>query len=298
MNCAIYAFDDDGVSAGRLADLLEAPLRTISLHTLPDGESLPVVPKPVSTALLYRALNRPDCKLMPLLLAADALRRAGAQRVVLVAPYMPYLRQDAVFSPGQPLSRDVIGLVLGRAFDRVVTVEPHLHRTVDLTRVFAGTPVTALSAAGRLAQHIGQLHGPVIIGPDAESEPWVRRIAEDLQAPYLVGQKIRQGDRKVDITFSSKASVLGRRAVIVDDICSTGATLLAATRRLRAAGAGTIEIVVVHALSGLALGAALRRAGAGTLTATDSCTHRANQIVLAPLLAHALSSEIEQCPSS
>ena len=291
MSCAVYAFGEDQAPAERLADTLGAPARRVGLHTLPDGESLPVVPDGASTALLYRTLDRPDGKLMPLLLAADALRRAGAQRVVLVAPYMPYLRQDAVFLPGQPLSRDVIGAVLGRAFDRVVTVEPHLHRTADLTPVFAGTPVTSLSAAGVLAQHIGRFPDPVIVGPDAESEPWVRRIAEDLGASHLVAQKIRRGDRKVDVRFESAAPVIGRRAVIVDDICSTGATLLAAARRLRAAGAGSIEIVVVHNLSRPGIAAALRRAGAASVTFTDSCLHRWNAIPLAPLLAAALASE-------
>jgi ribose-phosphate pyrophosphokinase len=291
VTCAVYAFGEDQAPAERLAGLLGAPLRPVSLHTYPDGESLPTVTRAAATALLYRALDRPDGKLMPLLLAADALRRAGADRVVLVAPYMPYLRQDAVFHPGEPLSRDVMGAVLGAAFDRVVTVEPHLHRTGDLTPVFAGTPVTALSAAGLLAQHIGRRGNPIIVGPDAESAPWVRRIAEDLDAPSMVGRKVRHGDREVDIVLDSAALAQGRRAVIVDDICSTGGTLLAATRGLRAAGAVAIEIVVVHALSRPALGVALRRAGADSFAATDSCAHPSNVISLASLLAHALSSE-------
>jgi ribose-phosphate pyrophosphokinase len=294
VNCALYAFGDDSTPAARLAGRLGASLQTVALRTLPDGESLPAVPDGAATALLYRSLDRPDGKLMPLLLAADALRRAGARRVVLVAPYMPYLRQDAVFLPGQPLSRDVIGALLGRAFERVVTVEPHLHRTADLTPVFAGTPVTALSAAGLLAQHIGRLSAPVIVGPDAESEPWVRRIAEDLDAPHLVAHKVRRGDRKVEVAFEDARLVAGRRAVIVDDICSTGATLRAATRKLRAAGAGSIEIVVVHALSGPAVGATLRRVGAASVTSTDSCGNRPNAISLAPLLAAALASEIDR----
>jgi len=184
--------------------------------------------------------------------------------------------------------------VLGRAFDRVVTVEPHLHRTRDLTPVFAGTPVTALSAANLLAQHIGRLFGPVIVGPDTESEPWVRRIAEDLEAPCLVARKVRRGDRKVELTFDDARPVAGRRVVIVDDICSTGATLLAATRQMWAAGAGSIEIVVVHALSRTAILGALRRAGAVSVISTDSCNHASNAISLAPLLARALSSETDR----
>jgi ribose-phosphate pyrophosphokinase len=169
LSTAVYAFGDDEAPAARLAAALGVPTWPIGLHTLPDGESLPFAPLAAATALLYRALDRPDGKLMPLLLAADALRRAGAGRVVLVAPYMPYLRQDAVFAPGQPLSRDVLGGVLGAAFDRVVTVEPHLHRTADLTPVFQGTPVASLSAAELLAQRIGRRGAPVIVGPAAES---------------------------------------------------------------------------------------------------------------------------------
>jgi ribose-phosphate pyrophosphokinase len=55
------------------------------------------------------------------LLAADALRRAGAPRVLLVAPYLPYMRQDAVFRPGEPISQRVIGALLGQTFDGVLT---------------------------------------------------------------------------------------------------------------------------------------------------------------------------------
>jgi ribose-phosphate pyrophosphokinase len=293
MTAAVYAFAEDLVPAARLAAALGAPHQLITLHTMPDGESLPLVPPPTSTVLLYRALDRPDDKLVPLLLAADALRRAGAGRVVLVAPYMPYLRQDAVFAAGQPLSRDVFGGLLGPAFDRIVTVEPHLHRTADLTPVFHGTPVSTLSAAELLADAIGRRGDPAIVGPDAESEPWIRRIAERLGAPFLVAHKERRGDRVVDVTLPADADVAGRRTVIVDDICSSGATLIAAMRRLHAAGAASVEVAVVHALFQRGVGAALRRAGARALMSTDSIGHRANALRLAPLLANALSPEMD-----
>lgn len=292
MTSSVFAFREDRRPAKRLADALGVALQRIDLHTLPDGESLPSVSGVVDTILLYRSLDRPDAKLMPLLLACDAVRRAGARRLVLVAPYLPYLRQDAVFEPGQPLSRDVIGGLLGPRFERVVTIEPHLHRTADLTPVFAGTPVTALSAAALLAARIGATEDLVIVGPDAESRPWVKGIAEALGAPHLVLRKIRRGDREVELEIPSVACVAGRRLVIVDDICSTGGTLIGAVRQLRAAGAASIEIAVVHALFRPSVAAALRRLGVRSVISTDATPHPSNRIPVAGLLADALFQEV------
>lgn len=292
MTVAVFAFHEDRLPAKRLAAALGVGLQPVDLHILPDGESLPSVSGAAETVLLYRSLDRPDAKLMPLLLAGDALRRAGARRLVLVAPYLPYLRQDAVFEPGQPLSRDVIGALLGPRFERIVTVEPHLHRTADLTPVFAGTPVTALSAAALLAARIGPTEDPVIVGPDEESQPWVMRIAETLGAPHLVLRKHRHGDREVELEMPAGACVTGRRLAIVDDICSTGGTLIGAVRRLRAAGAASVDIAVVHALFKPGVGATLQRMGVGSVISTDACPHPSNRIRVAGLLADALLEEL------
>jgi ribose-phosphate pyrophosphokinase len=289
---AVFAFQEDRLPAKRMSDALGVPLRRIDLHTLPDGESLPSVREVPDTVIVYRSLDRPDAKLMPLLLACDALRRAGARRLVLVAPYLPYLRQDAVFEPGQPLSRDVFGALLGPRFERIVTIEPHLHRTADLSPVFAGTPVTALSAAPLLAARIGATEGTTIVGPDAESQPWVIRIAQALDLPHLVMRKRRHGDHQVDLETPSGACVAGRRLVIVDDICSTGGTVIGAVRQLRAAGAASIEVAVVHALFRPGVAASLRRLGVGSLVSTDTCVHPSNRISVAGLLADALFQEV------
>ncbi|HEX6861018.1 MAG TPA: ribose-phosphate diphosphokinase [Caulobacteraceae bacterium] len=285
---AVHAFEEDAAPAERLARALGLPLRRIALHRFPDGEGMPVVGGAEGTALLYRALDRPDGKLMPLLLATDAMRRAGAKRVVLVAPYMPYLRQDRVFAPGQPLSRDVLGRVIGEAFDRVVTVEPHLHRTADLTPVF-GTPVTSLSAARELARAIGAAGDPLLIGPDAESEQWVEKVADELGADFIVFAKERLGDRRVRLTLPAGAKVAGRRVVLVDDICSSGGTLEAAAAAVT--GAASVEIAIVHALFDEAARARLAAAGVSSIVSTDSCAHPTNAIHLAPLLASALREE-------
>jgi len=286
---SLHAFHDEQEPAGRLAEALHVPLRLIDLHVFPDGESLPRVAECAGMVALYRSLDRPDSKLMPLLLAADALRRRGAVGVVLAAPYLCYLRQDAVFEPGQPLSRDVLGRLLGERFDAVVTVEPHLHRTPDLAVAFCGAEVVSLSAAGLLAEALSPAEpGALVIGPDAESEPWARALAKRLSTDHATFQKVRRGDREVRLVLEAPGQVHGRQIILVDDVCSSGATLEAAVGQLRALNAGPIDVAVVHALFDAGAGARLRQAGARRIISTDSCPHPSNEVLLAPLLAPAL----------
>lgn len=290
MSLMVQAFAEDEAPARRLADALGAELALVALHAFPDGETLPTVPKPASTVLLYRSLDRPNPKLVPLLQAADALRRAGASRLVLVAPYLCYLRQDAVFASGQPLSRDVVLPLLGARFDRVVTVDPHLHRTGDLSAVL-GTPATVVSAGEVLAEAVGGAGAPVVVGPDIESEPWAAAVAGPLGAPHLSLRKRRLGDREVVLDLPDGLSLAGRRVILVDDICSSGATLALATARMLEKGAATVEIAVTHALFDAATEARLRAAGAARIVSTDSCAHPTNAAPLAPRLAGALAQE-------
>lgn len=293
MSVALHAFADETAPAGRLAKALGlARAATIAVHHFPDGEALPLTPQAADTVILYRSLDRPDGKLMPLLLAADALRRAGARRLVLVAPYLPYLRQDTVFAPGEPVSRDVIGRLLGGAFDRIVTVEPHLHRTHDLPAVF-GVPVTSLSAAEPLARALGGIGADtVLVGPDVESGPWVAALAARYGAAWWTLDKTRQGDCDVAISAHALPDLRGRRVVLADDICSSGATLMAAARTLAAAGPARLEAAVAHALCGQAVVAGLLGAGIARMVATDSCAGALGVAPLADVLAEALREEI------
>jgi ribose-phosphate pyrophosphokinase len=292
MSAAVFAFVEDEAPAQRLAAALGAPFHPIHHHHFPDEESLVTVSGNHERVVLFRRLDRPDAKVMPLRLAADALRRAGATRVLLAVPYLPYLRQDELFAPGQSLSRDVFGAVVGPAFDMIVTVEPHLHRTHDLTQVFAGTRVIALSAAELFARSIGRRGRPLIVGPDAESEPWTVAVAAALATDHVVFTKHRSGDAEVSLGLPATADIAGRRVVLVDDICSSGATLLAAIDALRARGASSVEILVAHALFSSAVEADLRAAGARRIVSTDSCDHPTNDLQLAGLLAGALQEEI------
>lgn len=295
MTVVLHAFEDEAAPAGRLAAALGIACGQVDVHRFPDGETLPTVPATASTVLVYRSLDRPNPKLVPLLLACDAWRRAGARRLVLVAPYLSYLRQDAVFAPGQSLSRDVLGALLGPRFDRIVTVDPHLHRTPDLSASWS-TPVTVLSAAPILAAALPDLAAPVVVGPDEEANAWASALARALGAPHITLRKQRRGDRDVRLTLPDGLAIDGRPVVAADDVCSTGVTLERAILRLREAGAASVDLAITHALFDEEALARLRRAGARRIVSSDSCRHSTNAAPLAGLLAEALRDELSAAP--
>jgi len=287
----VQAFADQAAPAQALAAALDLPFRALTLHRFPDGEVMPVAPASADTVIVYCSLDHPNERLIALFLACDAWRRMGARRLVLAAPYLCYMRQDSVFAPGEPLSRDVICGLLGARFDRVLSVDAHLHRTPRLADAFGGTPAQDVSAAGPLAQALAGPARPLVVGPDAESAPWAGRIAGHLGGEALMFRKIRRGDARVQLEAPDLAAVRGRAVMLVDDICSSGATLVSAAQRLREAGAETIDVGVVHALFTPETEARLRAAGVRRIVSTDSVLHPSNRAPLAGILAEALRDE-------
>jgi ribose-phosphate pyrophosphokinase len=288
----IHSFPDTQRFARALARLTGIAGTTVDVHHFPDGESrVRIRPPAGGHAVLVRSLHDPNAKLVETLLAADALRRAGAERVTLVAPYLPYMRQDTVFAAGDAISQRVIGAALGRSFDALWTIEAHLHRVRLLHQVVPTRgPARSLSAAPALAAWIRRAgRAAVVVGPDEESEPWVRAIARDAGTPWVVGEKTRLHDRVVRIRFPRLAAA--RRAVIIDDIASTGVTIAVAARALRRAGIARVDAAVVHAICAPGAVARIRAAGVRTLASCDTVPHPTNVIHTAALVCAALKGE-------
>ena len=284
----LHCFPDSLVFARKLARALGAPLARVALHYFPDAETRVRIEPGIDHALLVRSLHDPNPKLFELLLAASALRDGGAPSVTLVAPYLPYMRQDRAFVRGEAVSQRVLGDLLGRAFDGVVCVEPHLHRIRSLSEVFP-CDTRGLSAAPAIARWVARQGEPCwVVGPDEESEPWVRAIGEAAGMPHVVARKQRIGDDTVVVTLPPGVRAPCARAVLVDDIASSGATLAAAARALHEAGAERVDAVVAHAIIAPGAEARIREARIVSLVSCDTLPHPTNAIETAGLIADAL----------
>jgi len=288
----LLAFSEDQRPASALASQLGLPCAEIALHRFPDGEICPRVPASAATVLIYRSFNQPNEKLLALLLAHDALTRdPNVQCMELIAPYLPYLRQDIAFHVGEPVSQAVLCRLLAERFGRIITVDPHLHRTADLGAAYPGTVWQVLPTQDFLADAIaanGTPPGLVIIGPDIESTPLVNRLATRLGCSFATFAKERAGDRQVDLVPPTGLDVADRPVLILDDICSTGGTMARLAEALRTAGARSIEAVITHALFDDAAAARMREAGIARIRSTDSIGHTSNAFPLAGPLAEAV----------
>ena len=274
----------------QLAAQLQCGCGELALHRFPDGECLVRLDADVQgrCVVFVGSLDQPDDKTLPLIFAADAARELGAAQVGLVAPYLAYMRQDHRFRAGEAVTSRTYARLLSGALDFLVTVDPHLHRWHSLgeiysirTRVVAAAP----AIAAWLRREVG---APLLVGPDEESEQWVAEVARLCGAPWTVMVKQRRGDRDVAVKMTGSASWPGRTPVLLDDIGSSGQTLVAALQVLGQSGLRGALCIVVHALFAPQAHQAMLDAGAARVVSCDTIAHPSNAIAVAPLLGPAV----------
>lgn len=295
----ILALPGAAALAARLATHLGCPWSEVALHRFPDGESLVRLDAPVQDrcVVLAASLHHPDDQTLPLVFAADAARELGAARVGLVAPYLPYMRQDHRFQPGEAVTSRSYARLLSASLDFLVTVDPHLHRWHSLDQIYP-IRTSVVASAPAVAQWLrANVDQPLVVGPDEESEQWVAEVAALADAPWTVMTKQRRGDRAVAVTLARRGDWPGRTPVLLDDIASTGHTLLAASRALAEAGLPKPLCVVVHALFEADAIWQLLEAGVTRVVSCDTIPHASNAIELAPLLAQAVQAMAARQPT-
>jgi ribose-phosphate pyrophosphokinase len=279
MTRVLLPFPAQAELARAMAPLLDARIGRLNWRRFPDGESLVAIEENLEGAdvVMLASLHHPDEMALALRFAAATAREFGARAVGLIAPYLGYMRQDKRFHPGEAVSAPLFAGFLQESFDWLVTADPHLHRIADLASVYR-IPTRCVGAAPLVAEWIREnVANAIVIGPDSESDQWVADIAGRAGVPYQVLNKIRRGDREVEISLPDIDAARGRTPVIVDDIVSSGHTLIETLAQLRRLGLPPATCVAIHAVF----------AGDARVVSTDSIPHPSNAISIAGLLAQA-----------
>ncbi len=271
--------------AEALATHYSGELGQLETRRFPDGEAYVRILSDIAgkNVDLVCTLADPDAQFLSLIFAANTARELGAKRVGLIAPYLAYMRQDKRFKPGESVSSIHFAKLISNAFDSLVTVDPHLHRISDLSDIFS-IPARAVQAASLLADWIGEnIKHPVIIGPDSESEQWVSAAAKRIGAPWIVLRKQRFGDRKVEVTVPDIDVCRGRTPVLVDDVISSGRTMIEAAEKFHELGFKKPVCVTVHAIFADRSYAQLQALCARVIS-TDTIAHISSEISVVGLL--------------
>jgi ribose-phosphate pyrophosphokinase len=223
------------------------PLGAASLTRFPDGEINLKVECDVRGADVF--VLQPTCppvheNLFELLSFADCLRRASADRITAVVPYFGYARKDRKDEGRVPINAKLVAnLITTAGFDRVVSVDLHAAQIQG----FFDIPVDHLYARPVLINSVRQLGAeqPIVVSPDIGGVRMARAYAKQLHADLAIVDKRRvSGDRTV--IENVVGDVSGRDVVMIDDMVSTGGSIVDACRIVKEKGAHKVYLVATH----------------------------------------------------
>lgn len=274
----------------RVAERLGVESIPVELRTFPDGESSLRLGGQVEgedVVLVQTCYPNQNGRLIELFLILDAAKDLGARSVTTFIPYFPYMRQDRRFRPGEAVSsKTMIKLMEAAGADRLLTFDLHNHEILKWFRIPA-LEVSAMPAIGEHFKRMG-LRNPYVLAPDDGAIHLAEAVAKVLGADFTSLEKHRDTTTGVVETSSKRLEVKGRDILIVDDIISTGSTIVNAAGIAEREGARDIYAACTHALLlGDAL-AKLRIAGVKEVIGTDCIPGSVGLISVASLAAEAL----------
>lgn len=227
----------------------------------------------------------PDGNLVEMLLLQDAARRLGAKSITLVIPYFGYARQDRVFKAGEPESAKIMCKILDMNCDRVITVDIHKESVLDNF----SCPHKDLKAAKCIADYFADKGIDIVMSPDIGAAGRAKEVGGYMKLPSDHLNKTRLSGTEVKIEPAT-ADIKGKKVLIVDDMISTGGTIIAASAALREAGAEAVYVACTH---GLFVNNALERFTGSSVESVLSCNtlnSAVSHISVAGIVADALKS--------
>ncbi|WP_338359851.1 ribose-phosphate pyrophosphokinase [Yeosuana marina] len=287
MKTILFSLPGNEELTNLLAKKMNAEIGEATLRKFPDGESYTRILSDVKNkcVVLVCTLRDPDEKLLPLYFLGQTAKSLGAMCTCLVAPYLAYMRQDKIFNKGEGVTSSFFGKLISGFADSITTIDPHLHRISTLGEVYH-IPNKVIHAADDISKWIKKnIENPVLIGPDSESEQWVSEVAKKAGVPFTVLQKIRHGDRNVEVSIPDVDKYKNATPVLVDDIISTAHTMIETVQHLKKAGMKPPICIGIHAVFSGNAYQDLLDSGVEKIVTCNTIPHPSNSIDLSDVIA-------------
>ncbi|HSW48007.1 MAG TPA: ribose-phosphate pyrophosphokinase [Candidatus Saccharimonadales bacterium] len=254
----IFSGSSNKLLAEKLAQNLGLELSEIEIHVFPDGErrvKLNDIVVDEETVVVQSTATPVDQNYIELFFIIDALKRSGAKSVTAVMPYLGYQRQDHIFRDGEAVSLQVmIGILESMGVNKVIVLDLH---TIKIPEFFH-IPIDHLSALPQFAKVIkenGWDSDSILVSPDMGGLRRIKEMSEFLSGmSWIATVKDRNLDtgeitiEKIESSVSnwSMENLKGKRALIVDDMASSGGTLIESAKLLKKSGISEVYAFVTH----------------------------------------------------
>lgn len=244
----IAGFPETREIGKRVAKLVGGTYTNIFVCDFPDSEyhlELKKSPRGKTVVIINSITKEVDNKIIETILAGGIAKDYRAKKIILVATYLPYMRQDRHFEKYDSFSSKHV-LELFWNFDRIIAIDPHLHRIKNLKEL--NKKAESITSVRVIADYIRKKYGRdfTIIGPDIESSQWSAKVAKMLGDGVVILKKHRYSATKVK--QQEIRQKLKKNVIIIDDIISTGKTIIGALKIAREHGARKLIVIGVHGL--------------------------------------------------
>lgn len=297
----IFAGSSNPDLAKAVSQKSKIPLGSVEIGRFADGEIDVWVKDDVnnSNVFILQSNSRPvNDHIIELALIADALKRSGAHRTCAIIPYYGYSRKEKQSRSGEPISAKVVAeLIVASGINKVICLDLHSDAIVG----FFDVPVIYLSALEILSQRLKKekIISPIVVAPDTGGVKRARNFATFLDAPLAVIEKHRQIDKRDNMeVLSMSGEVVGDTAVIIDDVISTGGTLIESANALKQKGVRKVIACASHGVFANGAIKKLEKSPIDRIIITDSIPQNIKSpklevISVAGIIADCLKQEIQ-----
>jgi len=269
---------------------LDGEIGDLVSHVFPDGESYIRINSECTDreAIIISNFHEPNSKFLPLIFLCETLKEMDIKSIMLVCPYLPYMRQDIQFRSGEGVTSRFFAKLMSQFIDSLITIDPHLHRYKSLDQIY-NLKSKVLHANPYVASWVKtNIKRPIVIGPDSESEQWAASAAEIIGCPYIILKKVRKGDKEVLISPPNAREHNNLTPVLIDDIISTGRTMIATAEALKLEGFQAAVCIGVHAVFSGDAYSEMKKAYISKIITCNTVPHETNKIDLTRLLTEGI----------
>ena len=275
--------------AKRIARRLKAPYIEAQTKIFPDGESkitFSSIPKKSIILVVQSTYPPVDTNLLQTLAIISQARKASS-KIYAIIPYMGYARQDRQFLSGEVVTMSIVAKMLQAVgAKKVIVVDIHSKTALNHFKI----PTVNVSAIPELAKYFKKLKikKPLVVSPDTGGSSRAKKFASLLNTDFITLKKSRNRNTgKVQIQ-SSKVDVHGRDLIVIDDIISTGGSIIKATQFLKKQKCKRVFVACTH---GLFVGDAerkIKKAGVSKIISTNTVPRSTSKVDMAGVIAKSI----------